>query len=371
VTERFCLRCDWTGEAAGPECPRCGAPLYRLAKPELDPARDVVEPATSRTPAAVRGSHSGAVRSVPDEEILPPIAPTASGRWPVIVLALILAAAGFGYALVRGSPPDPADALAPENVGPEAATRSATLPSVLPDPSPEAPPPGTGGEAPATQRIAPPTELVPAPAADYRFQGTYGSVVGNAPDLVDVGRSAAAFVFDASVGRTVLSFSGRGGIALTPATGIVYRDVYTIELLFRFDRVDGFRKVVDFKDGSVDDGLYVLDGCLTFYSKNVRASTGMQPHSYVQVVLTRDSSERVVGYVDAVRQFAFRDAAGLAEIAPGTLRFFADDSRTRVQYSNGAVTQIRLYDRALTAGEIAVLACSVRRVPLATEGCPR
>jgi hypothetical protein len=286
----------------------------------------------------------------------------------VIVLALILAAAGFAYALIRGSPPDPAEALAQEGAtvaGP--ANPSVVFPS-LPDPT--GPSPGPCGEGPATRRIAGPTELLPAPSADYRFQRTYGSVVGNAPDLVDVGRSAAAFVFDAEFGRTVLSFSARGGLALTPATGIVYRGVYTIELLFRFDRVDGVRKLIDFGGGSDDSGLYVQDGCLNFFPRNVRGDTGIRQHSYVQVVLTRDSSERVVGYVDAVRQFAFRDGAGLAEIASDTLRFFADDSTTRVEHSNGAVTQIRLYDRALTASEVAALACSVQRVPLAVAGCP-
>jgi hypothetical protein len=312
--------------------------------------------------------NASARAAIGDDEVLPPIAPTASGRWPVIVLALILAAVGFGYALIRGSPSDPARALRVENVGPEAATRSAAFPSPAPDPSPQAPAEACG-EGPATQRVSPPTELVPAPAADYRFQGTYASLVGNAPDLVGVGGSSAAFVFDASIDRTVLSFSGRGGLALTPATGVVYRDVYTIELLFRFDRVDGFRKIVDFKDGSDDTGVYVQDGCLTFYPRNARARTWIPRHENVHVLLTRDSSERVVGYVDGVRQFAFRDAAGLAEIASDTLRFFADDSTTRVEYSNGAVTQIRLYDRALTAGEVAALACSVQRVPLATKGC--
>lgn len=368
MTERVCLRCDWTGEAARAECPRCGAPLYRLSTPEPTSPRDIAELGTTRTPPPVRGSHSGAVPSVSDDEGLSPIALTTSGRWPVIVIALILAAAGFGYAVVRGSPSDPARALQVENVGPEAATRSATFPSLQPEPSPKAPS-GPCGEEPTTQRIASPTELVPAPAADYRFARDYTSSVGNAPDLVGVGQTAAAFVFDASIDRTVLSFSGHGGLALSPATAVVYRDVYTIELLFRFDRVDGFRKLVDFKDGSVDDGLYVLDGCLNFVPRNERPNRGIERHSYVQVVLTRDSSERVVGYVDAVRQFAFRDAAGFAEIAPETLRFFADDSTTRVEHSNGAVTQIRLYNRALTAGEVAAVACSVRRVPLATEGC--
>jgi hypothetical protein len=78
----------------------------------------------------------------------------------------------------------------------------------------------------------------------------------------------------------------------------------------------------------------------------------------------------VAGYVDGVRQFAFQDGDGLAEIASDTLRFFVDDSETRREYSEGAVTRIRLYDRALTANEVAALACSVRGVPLATEECP-
>jgi hypothetical protein len=260
------------------------------------------------------------------------------------------------------------EALAPENVGPEAATRSVALPGLAPDPSPQAPP-GRCGDGPATPRIAVTTDLVPAPSADYRFQQTFGSEVGNAPDLVPAGRNAPAFVFDAAIDRTVLSFSGRGGLALTPATGVVYRDVYTIELLFRFDRVDGFRKLVDFRDGAEDDGLYVQDGCLTFFPKIPRASTGIQRLSYAQVVLSRDSSERVVAYVDGVRQIVFRDPVGLAEIASGTLRFFADDSTTRDEYSDGAVTRIRLFDRALTASEVAALACSVRGVPLAIRGC--
>jgi hypothetical protein len=286
----------------------------------------------------------------------------------VIVVALILAAAGFGYALVRSSPTEPAEAVAPENVGPEAATRSME-PS---DPTVTTSPPqaGTCGEGPATQPLAAPADLVPAPAADYRFRRTYGSEVGNAPDLVQAGPNAPAFVFDASIDRPVLSFSGRGGVALTPATGVVYPDTYTIELLFRFDQVQGYRKIVDVKDGSDDSGLYVLEGCLTFFPVDEGPTTAIVLNAYAHVVLTRDSTGRVAGYVDGVRQFAFQDGDGLAEIASDTLRFFVDDSETRREYSEGAVTRIRLYDRALTANEVAALACSVRGVPLATEGCP-
>lgn len=289
----------------------------------------------------------------------------------MIVIALILTTAGFGYALVRGSPPDPAEALAPEDAGPEAATRSAEFPTPPSDPTvrTSAAPPGPCGRGRDRERIAPPADIVPAPAADYRFRRTYGSV-GNAPDLVDAGRHAAAFVFDASIDRPVLGFSGRAGLALTPATGVVYPGTYSIELLFRFDEVGGYRKVLDFKDGSVDDGLYVLDGCLSFFPETLRPTTAIRLNAYAHVVLTRDSAERVVGYVDGVEQFAFDDEAGLGVIASDTLRFFVDDAETRREFSDGAVTQIRLYDRALTGNEVAALACSVRGVPLSTEGCP-
>jgi hypothetical protein len=67
----------------------------------------------------------------------------------------------------------------------------------------------------------------------------------------------------------------------------------------------------------------------------------------------------------------FRDTPALAEIASETLRFFVDDSVTGGdEYSSGAVSQIRLYDRPLSANEVAALACAEIRIPLATPPCP-
>jgi Concanavalin A-like lectin/glucanases superfamily len=209
---------------------------------------------------------------------------------------------------------------------------------------------------------------VPAAAADYRFQGSLGSSVGTAPDLVEIGEGTIAFTDEGMIGRAALSFARGSGLSLTPTSVI---DEYTIEVLFRFDRMDGYRKIIDFENGSDDDGVYVLDGCLNFYPRHMPSSTPIEADSYVQVVLTRDASARVVGYVDGIRQFAFRDTAALAEIASGAIRFFVDDSVTGgEESSSGAVSQIRLYDRPLTAHEVAALACAEIRVPLATHPCP-
>ncbi|HJY32018.1 MAG TPA: LamG-like jellyroll fold domain-containing protein [Actinomycetota bacterium] len=211
---------------------------------------------------------------------------------------------------------------------------------------------------------------MPAAAADYRFHGSLGSRVGAAPDLVEIGEGTIAFTDEGMIGRSVLSFARGDGLSLTPPS-VIEGTEYTIEVLFRFDRVDGYRKIIDFRDGSDDSGLYVLDGCLNFYPRRPHASFAIEADSYVQVVLSRDSSARVVGYVDGIRQFAFRDTDVLAEIASQTLRFFVDDSVTEgEESSSGAVSQIRLYDRPLTASQVAALACAEIRVPLATHPCP-
>ena len=133
--------------------------------------------------------------------------------------------------------------------------------------------------------------------------------------------------------------------------------------------ITGFRKVIDFKNGSTDDGLYVLDGCLTFFPKEQDALTKIGSDSYVQIVLTRDA-DRLVGYVDGVRQFAFNDRGGLAQVGGSdSLRFFVDDVTTTGEWSSGAVSQIRLFDQALTANEVALLACTELAIADPTFPC--
>ncbi len=159
-------------------------------------------------------------------------------------------------------------------------------------------------------------------------------------------------------------------MALAPTTRVIRSSDYTIEVLFRFDLLDGYRKVIDFKNGSADDGLYLLDGCLTFYPKEQDAFTKIGSDSYVQIVLTRDAADRVVGYVDGVRQFAFNDRGGLATVgASDGLWFFVDDVTTIGEWSSGAVSQIRLFDRALTANEVTLLACTELAIADPTFPC--
>jgi hypothetical protein len=352
MAERVCLRCDWAGDTDESACPRCGVPLYRSGRSEPKPAPPEVPPARPDAPAEVPGTRGAVVAA-------------ERGRWRVIALALTLTAV-VAFALMRGGDTDPggreqarADAETPADPA---------VPSLPTEPSPGPLPPCSGDAA--TPAAPEPAQAVPAATADYYFQGSLESSLGTAPDLIEVEKGSSAFTADEGTGVTVLRFTGGRGLALAPTTHVIRSSGYSIEILFRFDLLAGFRKVIDFKNGSTDDGLYVLDGCLSFVPKEQDALTRIGSDSYVQIVLTRDAADRVVGYVDGVRQFAFDDRVGLAKVGGSdSLRFFVDDDTTSREWSSGSVSQIRLFDQALTANEVALLACTELAIADPTFPC--
>jgi OOP family OmpA-OmpF porin len=110
------------------------------------------------------------------------------------------------------------------------------------------------------------------------------------------------------------------------------------------------------KAATSDTGLYSYNGVLTFYSGINGRDVAVTPNTWAQVALTRDRGGNVAGYVNGVEQFRFADDEGDATIsAADTVRFFQDDSAVSGEQSAGAVARIRLYDRPLTAGEVAAL----------------
>jgi hypothetical protein len=302
-------------------------------------------------------------------------AEVAGRRWGVIVLAFVVVAAGFaGGFILRTTPERPAalggvegkqEAPAVQETpayGGSPITSTAALPTE-PGGCPGEPAPPAEAEAPGGGTpIALGSEPAAAAAvtADYRFQNSLATSVGTALDLVKIGQGSSGFADEAVLGhtRTVLRFARGSGLSLAPTAGVIDSREYAIELLFRMDRLGGYRKIIDFKEGSSDNGLYSLDGCLNFFDTALASRAMIEVDAYVHVVLTRDASERVVGYVDGVRRISFRDTGELAVIdANDTLLFFRDDSVTDIEYSGGAVSRIRLYDGPLTGIEVAGLAC--------------
>ncbi len=192
--------------------------------------------------------------------------------------------------------------------------------------------------------------------ADYRFNGSRSSSVGSPPALVDIGtNSFASETVDAAT-CNVLTFASGNGLSLA-TNGVISSDTYSLVLLFRFETTSGFRKIADFKNGTVDAGLYNLSNNLRFYPVIGGSGGAIQDNTYVQVVLTRNgTTKQTTGYVNGTQEFQFDDTNDYGVIdAANTLRFLLDDEQTTSEESAGAVARIRLYDDVLSAGEVAAL----------------
>jgi YD repeat-containing protein len=188
---------------------------------------------------------------------------------------------------------------------------------------------------------------------DYQFQNTRASSTGNPPDVADLGTNAFASATVDGTSSTVLSFSQNNGLCLSPTTGVLANDAYTVVVLFSLAQTNGYRRIADFKNGTSEHGLYVESGHLYFYPASYATAVSISDNTYVQVVLTREANGVVTGYVNGTQQFQFTDTGGIASIgANNALRFFRDDGS---EASAGSVARIRVYNGALTATQVAGL----------------
>lgn len=181
---------------------------------------------------------------------------------------------------------------------------------------------------------------------DYRLNGDYTDELGG-PDLTGLGGTfvAGGYQFAANQGLGVL--------------GAMPDSVYTVDIVFQFDSLAGWRKILDFKNYATDDGYYTYDDQLQFVvvagSVFATGPHELAANTQLQSTLTRDATGHVIGYVNRVQAFEFDDTAGVARLeAPGAVaHFFVDDTATGGGESAGGIARrIRMYDRALAANEL-------------------
>jgi hypothetical protein len=185
---------------------------------------------------------------------------------------------------------------------------------------------------------------------DYLFQDTL-SDGANTPNFQTIG-SGTAFATETVDGasRRVLSWVPDSGLSLSPMSQF-NSSSYTMVLLVRFQEVNSYRRLLDFK-GTGQNGLYVSDGTLTFFKFNtIWGPASINANSWVQIAITRDASETFTAYVNGAQQFTFTDTDDDALVANDTLRFFVD-SDGGVEESAGAIARFRMYNGAMTANQV-------------------
>ncbi len=186
------------------------------------------------------------------------------------------------------------------------------------------------------------------PSHLYQFSGNFFDTYGG-PALVPNG---------GTVGAGSYSFGKNQGLALDDA---LTADVYTIDMSFKFDDTSGYRRILDFKDGGSDTGLYNLATSLNFYNIKTGAGGAFANGQQVRVTVSRDAAGSFSGYVNGASQFTFADGGDLATFGATNqrARFFQDDSQVGGEASAGSVDYIAIYSRALTGTEIAALTSPV------------
>jgi hypothetical protein len=204
---------------------------------------------------------------------------------------------------------------------------------------------------------------VPAtPNADYQFKDYDSSfrhlACANAdgPPLSPLGQQLIGATEGVDGVREDVALFARGsGYRLYPTTGEAGNTTYSVAVLFRFSDIGVFRRILDFKHGTSDSGLYLAAGRLRLYPYTPSGTKVVAADEFVQVVLTRTADGTVTGYVDGVQQWQLADTNGVAVIDnENTLRFFQDNTSggTTTEHSSGSVARVRVFDRALSATEV-------------------
>jgi hypothetical protein len=200
-----------------------------------------------------------------------------------------------------------------------------------------------------------PSALAANLIADYRFTNTCTSGVGGAPPLVPIGSVSFTSAEVYGQNQIIAAFQQGSGLRLDAPAGIC-ADGYTVTIEFAFTAVWGYRKIIDFKDRTQDEGFYNYSGRLNFFPVVTSSTQVLQPGVFLQAVLTRDASGQVAAYVNGVQQFSFTDTAGYTELAGNSFNLLIDDFVTaQGEASAGMVARVRLFDGALTALEVAAL----------------
>lgn len=132
---------------------------------------------------------------------------------------------------------------------------------------------------------------------------------------------------------------------------------YTLDFMFNFANVSGYRKLVDYAAGAADKGVYVYDNLLGFYTTFNHSGAGPIFVSTVdsEVTVTRDDAGMMNAYVNQQLVLSYDDS-GNALVFGSVARFFMDDGVQGNEASAGQVDFLRIYDSALTDAQVRALA---------------
>ena len=190
----------------------------------------------------------------------------------------------------------------------------------------------------------------------YNFDNTLQESNGQGPELSVLGNQGV-FMEDAlleigSSEKWVYRFEKNSGLQFVD-NGFLGNS-YTIEIYFVFDELDGWKRVVDWKNRKSDNGAYVYYGELNFYPYEYSDEAPVLPGEYTYYVITRNGETgNLLLYCDADVEISFTDnwGDGLVD-GDNVLNFFHDDMTVPNEASTGAVAMLRIYNYELDSNTV-------------------
>jgi len=177
------------------------------------------------------------------------------------------------------------------------------------------------------------------------------------------------------------SFPQYSGFKSLNKAPVVAGESYTITMIVKFNPLQGaFTRLIDFSDSTLDDGIYVFNGAVSFYPVGTFADGSFVDNQYSVMTLTRDGATSVVSlFIGLTPAGTYTDTNKTYVPLNGTLHFFMDNTTGTApvnEASAGVVTFVRVSDAPITAAGLAAsineacqaVACGNGKLE-AAEGC--
>ena len=211
--------------------------------------------------------------------------------------------------------------------------------------------------------------------ATYSFTGNLNPDEAGVPALSPVDPLGQnGFITETVFGQTdsVYRFFGnasptsqQAGFTLN-VSGLITPNSYSVELIFTFDGLSGYRRIIDTFDRQSDAGFYVNPSSHLEVFPAGGAGANTFTAGYHHVILTVAADGTIKGYIDGLTDLTTSTTVmNISNSPSSTMTFFLDNVAAGGQgeFSPGKIAQLRLYDGVLTDAE----ALALSQTPLVPE----
>ena len=188
----------------------------------------------------------------------------------------------------------------------------------------------------------------------FDFNGTLADTTNQRLPLVELVKPGK-FVVDTikelgGYPKKVYHFGLNSGLGFDNAeAGNPIREGFSIELYFKLEMYNAWKRVLDFKNEKSDTGPYIYLRKVAFYKYGSADMPPIQPGNYVHYVLSRDSATRMTSiYINGLMVYKFDDYLKLAMLDNHNfLNLFHDNYSIGNEASDGKIALLKIYDHVI------------------------